>query len=83
MKKILLLLLLIILSSCNRPSINQARQVKIGINTNELKYLMGEPYDIEFDSNGEKWYFVYRVDCHDDYMRVNVVNDRVTDFISY
>jgi len=82
MKKLLLILLAVLVISCN-PDIEQVKKVKVGISTNELKYLLGEPFDIEIHNGYEEWYFVYSVNGHNDGFKVTVENSKVADFYSY
>jgi outer membrane protein assembly factor BamE (lipoprotein component of BamABCDE complex) len=82
MKKILILLLAVFAISCN-PDISQVQKVKTGMSTNELKYLLGEPFDIEVHNGYEDWYFNYIYNGHNDGFMVTVQNSKVTDFYSY
>jgi len=83
---VLLFLLLISLVSCGTRDINtvsNVRKVKVGISTNELKYLLGEPKNISIETDYEKWTYTYDVNkvvinCFDVY----IVNDKVESFTS-
>ncbi len=82
MKKLLLILLAVIAISCN-PDVSQVKKVKVGISTNELQYLLGEPFDIEVNNGYEYWYFNYSYNGHNDGFKVTVQNSKVVDFYSY
>ncbi len=82
MKKLLLILLAVIAISCN-PDVSQVKQVKVGISTNELQYLLGEPFDIEVNNGYECWYFTYSCNGSNDGFKVTVQNSKVVDFYSY
>lgn len=85
MKKLLILLLAVLAISCN-PDVEKVKQVKVGMSTNELKYLLGEPWDIEIHNGYEEWYFTYSyggMNGHNDSFQVTIQNSKVTDFYSY
>lgn len=82
MKKLLLILLAVFVVSCN-PDVEQVRKVKNGISTNELKYLIGEPWDIEIHNGYEEWYFTYSSNGRNNGFVVTVQSSKVTDFYSY
>lgn len=86
MKKTFLLCVMVLIVSCNDINIiemDKIKQVKVGISTNEMKYLLGEPYDIEINNGYEEWYFRYRVCGHKNTFNVRVQNSKVIDFQSY
>lgn len=84
MKKIIFILLVCLCSCNNYKTTDDVRQVKKGISTNELKYLMGEPEKVEVNSNSEVWTFYY--DSGGKYLNglvVTIVDKKVLDFYSY
>ena len=76
------MLLAVIAISCN-PDVSQVKKVKVGISTNELQYLLGEPFDIEVNNGYESWYFMYSCNGNNDGFNVTVQNSKVVDFYSY
>ena len=86
MKKLLITCLaLIFLSSCYHD-IEDVRKVKIGISTNDLKYVMGEPHTIRVQNGLEEWFYAYKSDGvfgKTSGLNVEIKNDKVTNFESY
>lgn len=86
MKKYLFILLIsTLLMSCGKDA-SDARQVKPGISTKELKYIMGEPREIRIQDGHEEWYFHYNTNgvmSVQETLVVTIVNDKVTTFDSY
>lgn len=86
MKNFLLIFVVILLLGCNSKTHEDVRKVKVGISTNDLKYIMGEPFVIRIDNGEEEWFFRYE---NTDFfsqtngLQVTIVNDKVTDFYSY
>lgn len=84
MKKILFILLVVVTFSCaKKNTLEDARKVKIGITTNELKYLMGEPFEVEVNSDDEDWYFTYISGSYRMGMHVTIIENKVVEFYSY
>ncbi len=83
MKKIVLALILCVtLFSCHTKKLEDVRKVRVGISTNELKYIMGEPFSVELTPTEEVWRFGY-LSPSAQTLRVTVVNNSVTNFVSY
>ena len=66
-------------------TLSDARRVKVGMVSDSLTSIMGKPFQIEINSEGEYWHFKYTksVTANINVMRVKVVNDTVRDFYSY
>lgn len=80
---IFILLASIFLISCNK-SIEDVRKVKKGISVNELKYIMGEPKNIEINPGNETWTFYYDGGARRLNGLVTIIKDeKVVDFYSY
>lgn len=83
MKKLLLIITIAIFAiSCSR-SLEEVRQVKIGMSANELKYIMGDPFTIHVEPGYETWYFSYSANGYKQHLSVTMVKDTVKDFYSY
>ena len=85
MKRLVLLFLLVIsLVSCGTRDSNTAndiRKVKVGISSNELKYLLGEPINIKIETDYEIWRFIFDVNCMvTNRFDVIIVNNKVESF---
>jgi hypothetical protein len=50
---------------------------------NEVKYLLGEPIDVEIDNGSEKWLFRYQTQYNKNSFKVTFVNNEVFDYLSY
>ncbi len=86
MKKVFILLIVFFFLSCNdskENTINDMRKIKVGMNTNEVKYLLGEPKRIDVQNGYEEWYFRYNVNLSVNTFQIIVVNNKVSDFSSY
>ncbi len=83
-KTILILLTFTLISSC-AITVDDARKIKIGISTNELKYIMGNPYEVNLNNGYEEWHFTYENGIFNprSTMIVIIKNDKVTNFNSY
>lgn len=84
MKKILIIFFVLLLISCSHKNAEDVRKVKKGISVNGLKYIMGEPEDVEVQPGSEEWLFYYdgggkRLNG----LEVTIQNDKVVDFYSY
>lgn len=85
MKKILISFICLLFVSCSKDA-EDARQVKVGISTKELKYIMGEPREIRIQNGHEIWYFHYNTNgiiSPQETLIVTIVNDKITYFESY
>lgn len=84
MKSLILnILLLTLFISCG-PDYKQARLVKVGMSTDDLVTIMGEPFSIEINSNNEEWYFTYRgPSSNNEGMVVRIVDKKIVNFYSY
>jgi outer membrane protein assembly factor BamE (lipoprotein component of BamABCDE complex) len=87
MKKIIFLFLVsLMFLSCNESKINSVsdvRKIKVGMSENEVKYLLGEPIDVEIDNGSEKWLFRYQTQYYRNSFKVTFVNNEVFDYLSY
>ena len=86
MKKVFLLLAVLFLVSCNdckENTANDVRKIKVGMSTNEVKYLLGEPKRIEIQNGYEEWYFRYESHFSVNTFEITIVNFKVIDFESY
>lgn len=84
MKKILFIFLFpLVMLSCYK-SVSDARQVKVGMSGNELKYIMGEPTEIKVYPGREVWSFDY-CDGNNTLERMEIViaNDKIITFTTY
>lgn len=84
MKKLLLILLTVLAMSCN-VDVEKVKQVKVGMSTNELKYLLGEPWNVEVNNGYEEWYFTYSngMNGGNNGFKVTIQDSKVADFYSY
>jgi hypothetical protein len=83
MKVFYLVLLLSFLFSCH-PNYKEARLVKIGMSTDDLETIMGEPLSIELNPEYEVWYFnYYGPQNNTEGMYVLISNKKIIDFYSY
>lgn len=85
MKNTLILFIFLLFASCSKNA-SDARQVKVGISTKELKYIMGEPREIRVQNGHEVWYFHYNTNgvmSVQETLIVTIVNDKITYFESY
>jgi len=84
MKKRILLFLVVILTlvACNRKRVEDARRIKIGQSIIEVKYIMGEPIEIQVDDDGEQWKYHYYCDDRMMWMTIKIKNDKVISFKS-
>ena len=71
--------------SCSKTvTRDDVRKIKIGMSGNELKYIMGEPWDIEINNGYEEWRFTYDRGMNSaTTLRVTMVNDKLNDSMSY
>ncbi len=86
MKKVFLLLAVLFLVSCNdckENTANDVRKIKVGMSTNEVKYLLGEPRKISIQNGYEEWYFRYEDEIYRNTFEITIVNFKVIDFESY
>ena len=83
MKKIISLICVLILFSCASHDVEDVRMVKPGMSERELKYYMGEPWQVEIDSGEEEWYFEYMSGSYKQYLVVTIVNGKVESYYSY
>jgi outer membrane protein assembly factor BamE (lipoprotein component of BamABCDE complex) len=86
MKKIIFILLAsLLLASCQKTA-DDVRKVKVGISTNDLKYVMGEPHTIRVQNGLEEWFYTYQSEgffSKRSGLNVEIKNDKVTNFESY
>jgi len=85
MKKLLIIFISLLIVSCTKDA-SDARQVKVGISTKELKYIMGEPREIRIQNGHERWYFNYNANgtlSPTETLEVTIISDKITDFESY
>lgn len=73
------------LSASNINTLSSARKVKVGMITDSLTSIMGKPFQIEINSDGEYWHYKYTKSWSADIniMRVKIDNDTVQHFNSY
>jgi hypothetical protein len=84
MKKLFAIILVFLLISCSDKTVEDVRQVKKGISVKELKYIMGEPNDVEIYPSYEQWEFYYDGGGRSlNGFVVIIYDDKVTDFYSY
>lgn len=71
------------LLSCT-PTVDDARKVEVGISSDSLKALLGDPFSVEIEPGGsEEWFFTYYSGGHTQGMCVTIINNKVSDFYSY
>jgi outer membrane protein assembly factor BamE (lipoprotein component of BamABCDE complex) len=83
MKKIFIIILILFLYSCASHDLKDVRMLKTGMSTKELKYYMGEPWQVEVDSDEEDWYFMYMSGDYKKYLVVTIVNRKIKSYYSY
>lgn len=86
MKKVFLLLAVLFFVSCydfKENTANDVRKIKVGMSTNEVKYLLGEPRRIEVQNGYEEWYFRYDDKIYRNTFEIIIINNKVNDFTSY
>jgi hypothetical protein len=85
MKKLFCILLITTLISCTKTA-DDVRKIKVGMSGNELKYIMGEPSDMKIGNGKEVWRFRYspkHFSVRDNWVSIEIVNDKIVDFTSY
>ena len=86
MKKIITILSIILLISCNDVkfnTVNEIKKIKIGQSINEVKYLLGEPYNIGIENGYDLYYFRYETGNSRNTFEITFKDDIVVDFESY
>jgi outer membrane protein assembly factor BamE (lipoprotein component of BamABCDE complex) len=85
MKKIFILFILLVsMISCNPDkTLEDARMIKLGMSSKELKYVMGEPFLVRIGPNKEEWYFNYTSESHRVGLEVIMVHDTILNYSSY
>jgi len=71
------------LVSCESKTLKDARQVKVGMSTQDLVYVMGDPWTVDVNDDNEEWYFTYDSGKHRSHMIVYVKNNKIESFSSY
>lgn len=79
----LAVLFLVSCNDCKENTANDVRKIKVGMSTNEVKYLLGEPRRIEIQNGYEEWYFRYEGHLSVNTFEITIVNYKVIDFESY
>lgn len=83
MKKLFLLMVILLCFSCHRIGLDEARKIKVGMTTDSLIEIMGEPLEIEIEDGSEQWEFRYGgARINDNYMRVTVIDEKIYSFYS-
>ncbi len=81
--RLLVLLLSLSLFSCRSDdtiSVSEMRNIKVGMSTEALKCMFGEPLDIELSSETEVWQYRYATNWENKILSVFVVADTVKSF---
>ena len=76
----LAVLFLVSCNDCKENTANDVRKIKVGMSTNEVKYLLGEPRKIEIQNGYEEWYFCYDDEIYGNIFEITIVNYKVIDF---
>ena len=69
--------------SCESKTLKDARQVKVGMSTQDLVYVMGDPWTVDINDDNEEWYFTYDSGGYRSHMVVYVKNNKIESFNSY
>ena len=83
MRLIVAFLMIVFLVSCENKTLKDARQVKVGMTTQDLVYIMGDPLTVEVNDDNEEWYFTYYSGDYKSRMVVYVKNNKIESFSSY
>lgn len=75
--------MIVSLMSCESKTLQDARQVKVGMTTRDLVYVMGEPWTVDVNDDKEDWFFTYESNGYKSHMVVYVKNNKVESFTSY
>lgn len=87
MKKLILFCsILFLFSSCDNTKINTVsdiQKIKVGMSENEVKYILGEPKDVEIENGYKELEFLYETDSYRHWFNVIIVNGKVNNFVTY
>ena len=88
MNKVLSILILTLsLASCSGSSvktIEEVRQVKVGLTEMEILYLLGEPREIEVEVGYEEWYYSYEANSrYNNTINIYIKDGKVFKYTSY
>lgn len=87
MKKIIqLCFILFMFTSCYKykeNTISDVQKIKIGMSENEVKYILGEPKDIEIENGYKELEFMYITGLNKHFFNVIIVNGEVNNFKTY
>ena len=87
MKKLILFCtILFLLTSCDKTRVNTVsdiQKIKEGMTENEVKYLLGEPKDIEIENGYKELEFLYETESYRHRFNVYIVNGKVNNFETY
>lgn len=85
MSKLLIILFLALsLASCGGSSVktvDEIREIKVGLTEMEVQYLLGEPREVEIEVGYEEWYYSY--ETHSRYNNTFVVSLKDGKVIKY
>lgn len=85
-KMILFCSILFVFSSCDKTktnTISDVQKIKIGMSENEVKYILGEPKDVEIENGYKELEFIYETESYRHLFNVIIVNGEVNNFQTY
>lgn len=77
MKNILLSFLLILLVSCNNTTPEKIQKLQVGMNLDEAKKVLGEPYRTEYITSGPVLHYRYWDGAYKNDLKVYIENGKV------
>lgn len=86
MKKLILICFLFFIS-CDKTKVNSisdVQKIKVGMSENEVKYILGEPRDVEIQNGYTELDFIYEAGgVYNHWFNVMIVNGKVNNFQTY
>ncbi len=87
MKKMILFgFILFWFASCDKTktnTISDVQKIKVGMSENEVKYILGEPNDVQIENGYKELEFLYETESYRHRFNVVIVNGEVNNFESY
>jgi len=87
MSRLLIILFLALsLASCGDSSLktlDEIRQIEVGLTEMEVQYILGEPREVEVEIGYEEWYYTYDTHFRNNTFRITIQDDKVINYTSY
>lgn len=81
--RIILLAALISFASCNWTPTERVEKLTVGMTRKQVTELLGEPIDVQYNSYGTEWYYLYSAKGYKTGLRVTFGDSTVKSFYSY